>query len=323
MQGKPIKTRRLKRWMGVLLALALAVPACHTTDPDVVERAPDGAAPVDGPSGQTSLSYDAAWIDNAMGRDTRADKATDIDGASGTGEGIPNTTLDAGGNDGNDGNNAIDSNPILDGLDVSVAVDGDDSIDAGNGCSSGYVFCDDFERGEDDTSRWTTTGEAWTLSAINKQGTSNHVYGPVEPVASTAYVTDGHWTDMTVEAKVMVTSFGQPASSNRAEVYARYVDSATFYALGVRGDGKLGLRKGPSGIGEAVTVPIVENEWHTLRIRVSGPVGNTTIDGYWDGALKATTLDTDSIPVNPVGSAGLGVYGVVDAVFDDVRVSSP
>jgi hypothetical protein len=128
---------------------------------------------------------------------------------------------------------------------------------------------------------------------------------------------------MTVEVRVRVTSFGRASSANRAEIYARYQDAGHFYGVSLRADAKLVLRRNSSSFGPVIDVAVAENEWHTLKIKVSGPQDNVAVEGYLDGTLLAAATDTDGSLPSAVGTVGVGVYGETMAVFDGVKVSSP
>ena len=187
--------------------------------------------------------------------------------------------------------------------------------------SKGFVFCDGFQSGVD---LWVATGGAWDIvSDPDDPSAQNLVFGPTNAVASIASVPSVLWRDMTVEAKVMVTSFKNASATNRVVVYARYQDVSHFYAIALRGDGKLDLRRNANVFGTTANVSIAENEWHTLQIRVSGPADNVVVEGSLDGVLLAAATDTDGSLPSDTGTVGVGVYGGALAVFDDVRVSSP
>jgi hypothetical protein len=195
--------------------------------------------------------------------------------------------------------------------------------EAGSRCMEpGFVFCADFEDG---AAGWETTGRAWNVVEDTTRD-DNLVFGPESPDGSKAIFAQAQWQDMTVKVRVRVLSFGQPTSANRAEVYARYQRGDLLYAVSLRGDGKLGLRKNSTGLGATATVEVFENEWHTLAIRVSGPEGAVAVQAFLDERMVATATDTDPSlggPSSAVGAAGLGVYGETLAVFDDLKVSSP
>jgi hypothetical protein len=128
---------------------------------------------------------------------------------------------------------------------------------------------------------------------------------------------------MTVTTRVRVTSFGEASSSNRAELYARYQSAGSFYAVSLRADGKLGLRADSGSLGPVASVAVAENEWHELKLKVSGPQDDVTVEGYLDGALLLVAMDRDGSLPSTVGTVGVGIYGESVAIFDDVTVSSP
>ena len=72
---------------------------------------------------------------------------------------------------------------------------------------------------------------------------------------------------MTAEVRLRVTSFGKASSANRAEIYARYQDAEHFYALSLRADQYLVLRRSASSLGTAAAVSVAEGGWHVLKIR--------------------------------------------------------
>ncbi|HEY5283715.1 MAG TPA: hypothetical protein VIM14_13070, partial [Polyangia bacterium] len=216
-----------------------------------------------------------------------------------------------------------DSASLATAFDANVDAPSDASI-LGEGhdpCTAeGYLFCEDFQSG---ANRWDSTDGTWGVSEDSGDGASNAFFGPRGSAASMAYVPSGAWQDMTVEAKVMVTSFAQNSSSSRVVLCARYQDPSHFYGVSLRGDGKLGLRVNTTGFGTVASVSVGENEWHTLKIKVSGPTDNVMVEGYLDGTLRTTATDTSGSLPSDVGTVGVGVYGGAMAVFDDVTVSSP
>src|SRR5205814_2093082 len=151
--------------------------------------------------------------------------------------------------------------------------------DGGTGGCPGFAFCDDFEDGN--ANGWTPNGGNWAVLSdgtfVYKQsaGTS-----PAESFAGSSA-----WTDLTVQARMKVTQWGGASASFRAGVYARYRDTNTYYAAQVRADGKMEIRKKSAGLGNAVAVSVALNEWHTIKLQVSGPAGNVTVTGFLDGVM--------------------------------------
>jgi hypothetical protein len=294
------------------LSALCATFGCQLGVSDVVVRSPDVAYGLGQSSDRDAADVneddlDAAALDSlSVDSGAAAEDAYDLDG------------------------NGAEVGPCWDALEVRDNVgpdvanelgDSGDSSDAPDACTAaGYEFCDDFEDG---AAQWVSTGGPWDIANMNSSSDTSSVIGPLTAGATIAYAPIGVWQDMTVEADVLVTSFGQPTSSNRAEIYARYQDPSHFYAISLRGDGKLGLRRNASGLGTAATVSIAENQWHKLKIRVAGSAGKVIVEGYLDGVLLTTATDTSGSPTGDLGTVGMGVYGGTLAVFDNVKVSSP
>jgi hypothetical protein len=291
------------------LGVLCATFGCQLAESDVVVRSPNGSG---GSSGQDALGAIEDASDNASLELPSSDSAglaedpSQIDG-SGTESGTGTDAVDARGDTGSDTPQNVGET--------------DDGSDVANACSAaGFEFCDGFEDG---AAMWVSTGGPWDVAKVSVSSGTSSVFAPLTAGATIAYAPVGVWQDMTVEADVMVTSFGQPTSLNRAEVYARFQDPNHFYAVGLRGDGKLGLRRNASGLGTAATVAIAEMQWHTLKIRVSGLANAVIVEGYLDGALLTTATDTGGSPTGDSGTVGVGVYGGTLSVFDNVKVSSP
>ena len=280
---------------------AISMPACELGQSDVVVREPAPPNAAGGAGGQNTTASTAPSVDAAEIADAVAapDAMPDADGAT-----------EANGSAG-------DVLASFDNADLPLA-----ALDLGppkDACTSdAFVFCDDFEPS---AGRWTESGGNWAIREDPSWG-DTEAYGPTIPIASQAYVASLALSDMTAEAVVFITSFGPPSSTNRAELFARYQDSSHSYSVSLSSDGKLEVRKNGSGLGTPASVSIVEGEWHTLKVRVSGSSGAVVIEGSLDGELLATALDSAS-GSTPNGTVAVGVYGATLAVFDDVRVSVP
>lgn len=308
-----IAARMLKCSTRELLALAgldalLTTFGCALGEPDVVTRSPDLGPAISTPLVQDASSSDGSSYDDAGSEASRPDASTPTGDAHDAEVARPDAIAAA---------DAADA----------AAQPGDGAAEAGyageagDDCGArGFVFCDDFEDG---ATGWTSTGGTWKVAAETTPTGTNAVFAPAGPVSSGAYVASGAWQDMTVEVRVRVTAFGQPSSSNRAEIYARYQDPGHCYAVSLRGDGKLGLRRNSSGFGPVASVAVTENEWHTLKLKVSGPEDAVVVEGYLDDVLVTTATDTSDSLDGTVGTAGVGVYGGTLADFDDLLVSSP
>jgi len=314
----PAKPRAVDsgRGMALLSLCALVMGGCDLGESDVISRSPDLGPPTSHPPSPDApgLAPDAGVSDATDAPKTPTDSLLAGRDAVDAPQGRP------------------EAGSLFDAPDV--APDADDAHprrsdaevegEVGALCADpGFVFCEDFEEG---APGWMTAGENWSIMDDVSSTESNAVFGPNGNAASKAFFTEGRWQDMTVTVRVRVLSFGQPTSSNRAEVYARYQDSDHLFAASLRGDGKLGLRKNATGIGTAVAAAVAENEWHTLAIRVAGRDDDVSVEGYIDGRMVVTAVDIDTAQggdSSALGTAGLGVYGGTMAVFDDLKVSSP
>ena len=289
------------------LGMLLAAFGCDLGEAEVVSRSPDL-----GPAVNVSPGRDAAGL---IPSDADASESPRSDGSS-----FAKDTREAGGK-GPDVSIAADVLDVTRGEAAGVVGDGGCAGEAGGECGAvGLVLTDDFEDG---AAGWMSTGITWEVTDDPSSTTPNSVLAPTGPAASSVYFSAGAWQDMTVEVRVRVASFGQASSANRAEIYARYQDAGHFYAVSLRADAKLDLRRNSSSFGHVIDVAVAENEWHTLKIKVSGPQDNVAVEGYLDGTLLAAATDTDGSLPSAVGTVGVGVYGETMAVFDDVTVSSP
>ena len=291
-----------------LFVLWAAVGGCNLGESAVVRRSPDvgyGTGGSAGQDGANSTAIDAArfYVEGVDGADGKS-RVTGVD-SDRTDTGSNSNVLDI----------KSDIRPDASG------VFGETANYAAEPCSAeGYEFCDGFE---DEDSAWVWTGGAWNVTEESDSLGTNAVFGPTTAVAGIASVPSGAWQDMTAEAKVMVTSFGQLSSSNRVLLYARYQDTTHFYAVDLSGDGKLGLRRNGTAFGTLASVSVAEGEWHVLKIRVIGAANNVVVEGYLDGTLLTAATDISNSLNGDLGTVAVGVYGGALAVFDNVKVSSP
>ena len=285
---------------------AMSLPACKLGQSDVVVREP---APPKAAGG-------------AGGRDTTADTAPSVDAPVVADAVTPDATPDTMPDTAEAAEAEAGAGDLLapfDSADHPFALADLDLMQPRDACSSdAFAFCDDFELG---AGLWTESGGNWAIREDPSWG-DTEAYGPNIPVASQAYVPSLALGDMTAEARLFVTSFGPASSTNRAELFARYQDSSHNYSVSVSADGKLGLRKNGTGLGTPASVSIVQGQWHTLKVRVSGSSDAVVVEGSMDGELLATA--SDSSPGSPPsGTVAVGVYGATLAVFDEVHVSVP
>jgi len=282
-----------------------ATSSCRLSESDVVTRTPDIGHGTGGSGELDASETNSGILDDAASGGFDVDIASEVSKSDG---------------------GRTESALLAPGLDTSVDMPSEPSDasvlgESHDPCTAeGYQFCEDFQTG---ATRWDSTTGTWTVNQDSVDGSSAASFGPSRSAASIAYVPSGAWQDMTVEARVKVTSFAQFSSSNRVVLCARYQDLSHFYGVSLRGDGKLGLRVNATGFGSVANVSVGEDEWHTLKIKVSGPRDNVMVEGYLDGTLLTAATDTSGSLPSAVGTVGLGVYGGAMAVFDAVTVSSP
>jgi pectate lyase len=182
-------------------------------------------------------------------------------------------------------------------------------------CPFGYVFCDDFEDGVADG--WTKSGGTW--SVLDEAGDKVYQGG-----ASEESWAGSSSTDQTVTAMVRVVQFGGSSDSYRAGILARRSTPSDFYALQVRYDGMLSIRKGTTPLsGCQIQSGVTVTQWFEMKLQVSGPPASVTLRGFvnGEGTPKLTCTHTNGIAS---GQAGFVTYGTgTTARFDDITVSTP
>lgn len=285
------------------VALTALLAACDLSHADEVTRSPD-LAPVVPSTDDAAVPEDGRPPSDAPAATNRdADAALD---ASASRAEIARDGRDGSVDDAGWDTRAEGPAPAIDGC------------APGADCAEGpVVLRDDFEDG---INGWMSLGITWGTSDDRAASGTNAVATPTATGATTTYFAAGAWRDITLEVRVRVNAFGPGSSLNRAEVFARFQEPGQWYALGLRADHTLALRRNASTWGSAVPARVREGEWHTLKLRVAGPRERVTVDAYLDGMLLATAIDTESSLASEVGTVGLGVYGETIAEFDDVVV---
>jgi hypothetical protein len=243
----------------------------------------------------TQGACDAGWADctSAPGCETESSCPTGGGGAGGGGSGGASGSSGAGGSGGA----------------------------GGSFCSqAGFAFCDDFEDGN--ASGWLPSGGTW---AVTTDG--SFVYqGGNGSFQSTAGSTT--WTDLSLQARVKLLSFGGTSASYRAGLVARYNGSSNDYVVALDATGSLVLLHGMSAVSGAsgtcssIFVGSVIGTWYTLGISATGPSGNVSLKTYLNGVLEHNCVTTSSTSAN--GEIGLVTVGTgTKASFDDVNVTVP
>jgi len=189
----------------------------------------------------------------------------------------------------------------------------------GSICSQpGFAFCDDFEDGN--ASGWVPSGGTWTVSTDG-----SFVYqGGNGSFQSAAGSTS--WTDISLQARIKLVSFGGTSASYRAGLVARYNGSSNDYVVALDATGSLVLLHGMSAVSGAtgtcgsIFVGAVIGTWYTLRLDVTGPLGNVTLKTYLNGTPEHSCVTTSSTSAN--GEIALTTVGTgTKASFDDVNVT--
>jgi hypothetical protein len=179
-----------------------------------------------------------------------------------------------------------------------------------SGASGSVLFSDDFEDGN--SNGWTTSNGTWAIATDGSK-----VYGQTGTgTASTVLMSRAGsmtWANQIIEAKVKVKAFGGSSTSYFAAIYGRS-NGTDYYALALRQDGKIAIRKNTTTLGSAVAAGIAEGIWYTVRLEIVG----STLKAYVNGVLTDTESDTS------LAAGGIAVGTVnTTAEFDDVKVTAP
>lgn len=192
--------------------------------------------------------------------------------------------------------------------------------DGNGGCSrpscltdGSYSFADDFTEGD---ACWPTTTGTWSLindgsQAFQQTGTGDLNFATAHP---------GPFTDVRIDARVKVISWGSGGSSARVGVFARYANTSTSYGAVLAGDGRLYTlenngQRGSSWRPGGSSFPV--DTWYDISLELTSSGGTTTIKLIFDGTEYE---NTDSSELGP-GGVALGTTGGATAIFDDVIVT--
>jgi hypothetical protein len=170
------------------------------------------------------------------------------------------------------------------------------------------LFSDDFQDG--DSSGWTVNGGTWSVAT---SGSNKSYHQDAVSITAKSPAGDTAWTDYSVEAQIMVSSWN---SAGSAGVIGRYLDGNNQYMLRYNnGTGKLNLEKRIGGTvtvldSVAVTAPSV-GVYHTFKLDMNG----SSLTGYLDGVQKVSATDS----ARSSGKIGLYTFDQ-KADFDNVVV---
>jgi hypothetical protein len=249
---------------------------------------------------------------------------TGDDAGSGSGNGGSSPT-GAGGSTGAGGVNGTGhggSGPVTGAGGSGKGGSGGGAAGAGGGAPGGapgtVLLMDDFEGNgtamwaANVSSEWSivTDGTTHVEEVMGQSGNSS-------PHANAAGIVS--WTDVAVEAKVKVVSFGSSSTSYFAGPCVRFASLDNYYCAAVRSDGKLAIRARLNGSGTSLatapsSVTVTTGTWYTVKIVAKG----TTITVFLNGTQQITTTDSTI----PAGGIALTAYNGV-AEFDDVVATVP
>jgi hypothetical protein len=187
------------------------------------------------------------------------------------------------------------------------------------GTDTSLPYTEDFETplGE----RWIEADQSGMWSVKDQDGSQAYVVVATEKTFSVGGSIE--WTNVRVESKVKFVAAG---SSPVIYLMARWADPKSYLVIEFRpGDtaGDLKLRQSDAGSTSDVCrykpPAVVEGDWYTIGLSVSGSLATLLFDGMPVTADKPCTLPK----ANP--AAGGIALGAADATaaFDDVSVKTP
>lgn len=156
-------------------------------------------------------------------------------------------------------------------------------------------------------------------------------------------------TNVTIEARIKVTSFASNSASNAAGIYLRN-NGTNDYDLSLGGDGTLNLRRaqststlhtctsGAASVGSGVSLTAAgcspagycSAGWFKMKLAVSGTTSagvvitayiDPTASGTYTQAFQCTQAAGSSVYMVGSGSAGVFSKGSAQAEYDDVLIS--
>jgi hypothetical protein len=219
--------------------------------------------------------------------------------------------------------------------------------DAGSGCASGALFCDDFEAyaTAGPAGQWTAGSGTWSVvTDASEPAGDQKAYSNTGTSNASAKITSGTYTNASIEARIRVTSFSSTSASNSAGVFIRS-NGSNDYDLSLGGDGKIYLRRDPTSSTEESCTSGTSNGasgiamqtcsgkactgWFRLKLSVMGTVAaGIVITGYVDATASGTftqvlqcTQSTGASYMIDSGSAGAFAKGSAPAFYDDVIVN--
>ena len=300
------------------LATLLCVGSCLSTEGyyRYQDAGPTGAAGSGGSSvaGTTGTGGSGAAGTTGSGGSTGGTAGTIATGHGGT-TGAAGAAGGRGGTTGSGGSGGSAGTTGRGGTTGSGGSGGSAGTTGTAGGSGNVLFMDDFESG---TGKWDlglnlATGKLITdgSQVLNLAETAG------DQALAAAPLTQPNWTNVSVEARVKVMSFGGTSSSDLVAICVRLSSPTSFYYFAVQGDmkGKIKIQNnGNSSIGSSIDFGFTLNTWYTLKLQVVG----SSLTAYVNGSMVGT-MQTDSNLT--MGGIGLMV-DQASAEFDDVVVRS-
>src|SRR5690606_35862988 len=153
-------------------------------------------------------------------------------------------------------------------------------------CGGAVLLSEDFESGTDG---WqTNAGGSWSLVS---DGSSVYAQSNTDNALRMASAGATGWTDVVVEVRVKVLAFSGTSTSFLAGLCLRRQDEDNLYLLGVRSDGRVGVRRRVGGsfnnIGASSDDVVTTGVWYTLRAEFVG----TQLSVFLDDVLLMELSD--------------------------------
>jgi hypothetical protein len=290
---------------------ALVAWACRDNGSTIIIISTGGTSGVGGASpSEAGAAFDggAAGDSAGAGRD-----AGGSDGTTGGTQGAGGSGLSGASGSGSGGVAGSTGGAGTSGGSGSAGTSGSSGSAGTAGAGGGVtLFFDDFNDGDAD---------GWTASPSGDWNVTAGSYGHdlVENTMRVAAAGMPEWSDVVVEAKVLIKAFGGSSTSYGAGVCARIQGPNDHYCAFLRSNGSVAIRKTLAGsgitLGAGVNVTIALDTWYTLKLRVVG----STLSAEFEGT-PVNTVITDS----SFATGGIGVMTrATSARFDDVLVVPP
>jgi hypothetical protein len=225
-------------------------------------------------------------------------------GAGGAGGGAAGTT----------GGSGTAGAPVDGGADGPSGVNGDGSIQQGDGptttagCSNhNYQLCIDFENGIDTTVWSGGTPNAIVSDQFAHGGHSYHLYSSMAGVAKGGRLLSK--TVGTIKNQVWARfyiRFSPGAPGGHGNIVAAYDQSGTWYEMGYQFDGMMGVWHGGGGEHPRRSLPFFVDQWYCVEAYFDG--ANAAMPRWWIDGTEASYW-------NPIESCGTPMVTCPDEMY--------